>query len=89
MRNVRRRLHALERLPKFEPPPSRREQSRSLALRSLSDRDLSLLIVLSREHKAKRPLREFSEDEAAACAAWETALQAKTAQAERTAGQRG
>jgi hypothetical protein len=95
MRNVRRRLHALERLPQLQPPPSGLEQIRTLALQSLSEKDLELLRAISLEQAAGMPPRELSEQEAAACAAWEAALEMEArrmglrswAEAE-TAGQR-
>ncbi len=69
MRNVRRRLHVLERLPQHRASPSQLEQVTSLALQSLSDQDLKLLST------ARMGRRELSEEEAAACRAWEEALE--------------
>jgi hypothetical protein len=52
MRNVERRLQVLERLPQFQPPPSRLEQIDSLALRQLSDEDLEVMINMTRDLEA-------------------------------------
>ena len=43
MRNVRRRLEMLERLPRYQPPPSLREEIMRLALQTLSQQDLECL----------------------------------------------
>ena len=48
VRNVRRRLDRLERLPQFQPPPSPLEQIRNLALQQMSDEELELMLNMSR-----------------------------------------
>ncbi len=75
MRNVRRRLQVLERLFPFQPAPNQLDNVRSLALQRLSQTDLEMLHALQREQAAGVPPRELSEAEAAACAAWATALE--------------
>jgi hypothetical protein len=90
MRNLRRRLRVLERLPQLQLPPNRLEQIISLALRSLSQEDLELLPV------AEMRARALSDDETGACGAWLHALETEArqagfrsfAEAERTVGQR-
>ena len=96
MRNVRRRLHVLERLPQLQLPPRRLEQIRNLAIPSWSERDLKLLWAISLEPVAEMRPREISEGQAASCVAWGTALKTEDrrigfrslAEAVRTAGQR-
>jgi len=75
MRNVRRRLTVLERLPQFQPAPGPLEQIKVLALQSLSQQDLELLQAISKEQGTELRHRELSEPEAAACAAWGAALE--------------
>ncbi len=74
MRNVRRRLHALERLFPFQTPPSPLEQIRSLALRRLSQPELDLLVSIRRQQSAGAPPIELSQGEVAAYAGWAAAL---------------
>jgi hypothetical protein len=96
MRNVQRRLHILERLPQPQPPPTRIERIKSLALQRLSEQDLELLRAILRGPAAEKRPRELSEMEGAALVAWGTALEAEArrigftswAEAVRTAGQR-
>lgn len=96
MKNVRRRLQVLERLPQLPAPPSVREQITSLALQSLSAQDFELLRDISLAQATGIGYRELSEGEAVARAAWEAALETEArrggfssfAEAERTAGQR-
>jgi len=78
MQKLRQRLHKLERLSQFQPPPSSLELITDLALRSLSSEDLDILQALAKEQAADLPPRELSEPEVAACAAWETALATET-----------
>ena len=78
MQKLRQRLHMLERLSQFQPRPSPLAVITDLALRSLSPQDLDMLQALSKEQAADLPPRVLSEPEAAACAAWETALAAET-----------
>ncbi len=78
MQKLRQRLHMLERLSQFQPPPSSLELITGLALRSLSPQDLDILQALSKEQAADLPPRQLSEPEVAACAAWETALAIET-----------
>ncbi len=73
--NVRQRLQMLERSLQFQPAPSLLEQIKRLALQSLSTQDLDLLRVISEEHASKKRSRELLDTEAAACAAWEAALE--------------
>ncbi len=73
--NVLQRIQMLERSPQFQPAPSSLEQIRSLALQSLSPQDLDLLQAVSAERASEPRPRELSEPEAAACAAWEAALE--------------
>jgi hypothetical protein len=68
MRNVERRLRALERSPQFQPPPSRLEQIEGLALRQLSDEDLEVMINMTRDLEAG-VRSTISERESAAVAA--------------------
>jgi hypothetical protein len=49
MKNVRRRLHVLEQLPQFQPPPSPLGQIEDRALRQISDEDLQVLMNLTRD----------------------------------------
>jgi hypothetical protein len=95
MRNVRRRLHMLERLPQFQPPPSPLEQIRSLALRQVSDEDLELMINMTRD-RDQGVCRALLQSELAALARRAAALETEArhmgfrsfAEAKRHAGQR-
>ena len=49
MKNVRRRLHVLEQLPRFQPPPSPFEQIEDRALRQISDEDLEVMMNMTRD----------------------------------------
>ena len=71
MRNVRRRLYALERLPKHPAQPGALERIKSLALQRLSQEHLELLPVGEFRN------RELSAGETAAWLAWEDALDAE------------
>jgi hypothetical protein len=90
MRNIRRRLRLLERLPKRQPPPNPLEQIMRVAVQSLSDQDLELLRLRAMGQS------ESSDREAAAVLAWEKALELEArrmgfrsfAEAQRTFGQR-
>jgi hypothetical protein len=44
MRNLRRRVHLLERLPQYQLPSNPLEPATSLALPQISDGDLELLM---------------------------------------------
>jgi hypothetical protein len=68
MRNVERRLQVLERLPQFQPPPSRLDQIEDLALRQLSDEDLDVMLKMTRDLEAG-VRTTISERESAAVAA--------------------
>ena len=43
MRDVRRRLEMLERLPRYQPPPSLREEIMRRAIQTLTQQDLECL----------------------------------------------
>ena len=96
MRNVRRRLEKLERLPQPRPAPSPLERIRMLALESLSQQDFELVAALVRKKAAEKQTSELSECEAAVCAAWTDSLEREAqrmgfkslAAAQRATGQR-
>ena len=69
MRNIRRRLEMLERLPRYQPPPSLREEIMRLAIQTLSQQDLECL------PSTESDLTQLSEREVAAYLAWENALE--------------
>lgn len=71
MRNIRRRLEMLERLPRYQSLPSLLEEITGLALQRLSQQDLECLPT------AGSGLTQLSKREAAACLAWEDALEAE------------
>jgi hypothetical protein len=95
MRNVRRRLQVLERLPQLQPPPSPLEQIGSLALKQMSDEDLALMITMARD-RVRGVCRTLLPSESAALAAHSAALETEArrmgfrslAEAERIAGPR-
>jgi hypothetical protein len=76
MRNVERRLRVLERLPQFQPPPSRLEQIEGLALRQISDEDLEVLMNMTRDLEAG-VRTTISERESAAVAAQNAARESE------------
>ena len=95
MRNMRWRLHRLERLPQLQPPPGPLEQIERLALRHLSDDDLKVMIVMTSD--LERGVRStISERESAVVAAQNAAREAEArlagfrcwAEAQRKGGQR-
>lgn len=47
MRNMRRRLHKLERSSHFQPPPSPIQEIQHRALRSVSNEDLGLMKLIA------------------------------------------
>ena len=93
MRNMRRRLDALERLPQFQPPPSPLEQIRKLAEDQMSDADLELLLNMFRDQE-RGVCRPRLPSEVAALARHDAALETEAqrmgfkscADAERRAG---
>jgi hypothetical protein len=93
MKNVRRRLHVLEQLPQFQPPPSRLEQIEDLALRQISDEDLEVMKNMTRDLVAG-VRRTISERESAMLVAHSAARETAArrmgfksfAQAERNGG---
>jgi hypothetical protein len=48
LRNLRRRLERLERLPQFQPPPSPLDEIARLAPPQLSNEELELMILMLR-----------------------------------------
>ena len=62
MRNVERRLRLLERSPRYKLPPTPLEQIESLALRQVSDEDLKVMMILSKDREAGMD-RPFTESE--------------------------
>ena len=52
MRNLRRRIHVLERLPQFQSPADPLEQAKSLALQQVSDVNLELPMAVVRDQEA-------------------------------------
>jgi hypothetical protein len=64
MKDVRRRLHVLEQLPQFQPPPSPLEQIENRALRQISDEDLEVMKNMTRDLVAG-VRRRISERESA------------------------
>jgi hypothetical protein len=76
MRNMRRRLQLLERLPQFQPPPSPLEQIKELALKQLSDEDLALMKDMIRGWD-KRVCWALSPSESAAVTSHHAALDAE------------
>jgi hypothetical protein len=90
MRNVRRRLEILERLPQYQPPPSLREEIIRLALQTLAQEDLEYL------PSTESDPTQLSEREVAAYLAWENALEVEArrmglnsfAEAQQTKGRR-
>lgn len=93
MRNVERRVQVLERLPQFQPPPSRLEQIENRALRHISDEDLEVMINLTRDLDAG-VCQTISERESAMLAVHNAACETEArrmgfrsfAQAKRSAG---
>jgi hypothetical protein len=93
MKNVRRRLHVLEQLPQFQPPPSPLEQIEDRALRQISDEDLEVMMNMTRDLVAG-VRRTISERESAMLAAHKAARETEArrmgfrsfAQAKRSAG---
>jgi len=94
MKNMRRRLDVLERLPQFQPPPSPVEQIWHLALQKLSNEDLALLTMLTRGRDAGSYWTR-SQSESEVVAACEAAVETEARQmgfrsfadAKRIAGQ--
>ena len=74
MLKVHRRLHILEQLPRFHPPPGLLEQIKRSALSTLSQEELDVLGTIAEEQAAGLPPREWSERESAALMAWDAAL---------------
>ena len=68
MTNMQRRLHKLEQLPQFQPPPSPFEQIKARAMRQVSDEDLDLMRVMATDAAAGVG-RALSERESAVLAA--------------------
>jgi len=93
MKNVRRRLHVLEQLPQFQPPPSPLEQIEDRALRRISDDELEVMINMTRDLVAG-VRQTISERESAAVAALNATRETEArqmgfrsfAQAKRSAG---
>jgi hypothetical protein len=93
VKNVRRRLHVLEQLPQFQPPPSPLEQIEDRALRQISDEDLEVLINMTRDLEAG-VRRTVSERESAMLVVRNAVLETEArrmgfksfAQAKRSAG---
>lgn len=96
IQNLRGRLNKLERSPQAQRRPTRLELIKSVALNNLDSDDLEVLLLIAKEQAAQKPLREFSEREAAACAGWNAALETQArrmgfktcAEAEKAEGQR-
>jgi len=74
MLKVHRRLHILEQLPRFHPPPCLLEQVKRSALRSLSQEELDVLGTIAEEQAAGLPPRKWSERQSAALMSWDAAL---------------
>jgi hypothetical protein len=95
MKNLQRRLHKLEQMPQFQPPPSLLKQIENLALAQICYEHLVLLDILGTDLKAGVE-RVVSESELEAVAAQNAALEAAArqmgfksyAQAERRGGRR-
>jgi hypothetical protein len=93
MKNVRRRLHVLEQLPQFQPPPSSLEQIENRALRQISDEDLEVMMNMTRDLVAG-VRQTISERESAMLAVHDAAREMEArrmgfrsfAQAKRSAG---
>jgi hypothetical protein len=93
MKNVRRRLYALEQLAQFHPPPSPLEQIENGALRQISDEDLEVMIKMTRDLEAG-VRQTISERESAMLVAHNAARETEArrmgfrsfAQAKRSAG---
>jgi hypothetical protein len=93
MRNMRRRLDALEHLLQFQPPPSPLQQIGQLALQLMSDADLEQMMTMARNRDAG-VCRTPSESESAVMAGYEAALETEArrmgfksmAEAERRGG---
>lgn len=47
MRNMRRRLHKLERLPQYQPPPGPLREIEHRALHQVSNEDLTLMKLIA------------------------------------------
>jgi hypothetical protein len=92
MRNMLRRLQALERLPQFQPPPSPLEQIRKLALDQMSHEDLEVIIHMVERDRGESQI--LLPSEVAALARRSAALETEArrmgftsfADAERRAG---
>src|ERR1700733_1130231 len=78
MRNVRRRLDVLERLPQFQPPPSQLDQIGSRAAAQLSNEELDLMI-----HMLKRDGGECRPQSPSELAAMATHAAARDTEAQR------
>jgi hypothetical protein len=93
MRNMRRRLHKLEQLPQFQPPPSPIQEIERLAVRRLSDEELEVMINMTRDLEAG-VRQAISEAESAVVAVYDAAFDTEArrmgfssfAEAQREAG---
>jgi hypothetical protein len=52
MKNLQRRLHKLEQMPQFQPPPSPRKQFEERVVRRISNEDLDLMIAMATDAEA-------------------------------------
>ena len=61
MKDMQRRLHKLEQMPQFQPPPSPLKQIEERAIRQVSNEDLDSMIVMATasEAGAERALSEM------------------------------
>src|SRR5580658_1161813 len=73
MKNVQQRLHRLEQLVQFQPPLGPLDLIKGRAIESLPTPELEVVWVLLLVRQ--RDARELSEDEAAACAAWQASIE--------------
>jgi hypothetical protein len=82
MKNVRRRIHALERLPQFQPPPNPLEQANRPTQQQSSCENLELLMGEARDQEAGS-YRTLTHTESAAVTAFTVApdLQCQARQA--------
>ena len=76
MRNIQRRLHKLEQLPRCQPPPSLIQEIGRLALRRLSNEELEVMINMRRALEAG-VRQAMSERESTVVATYEAILEAE------------
>lgn len=52
MRDMRKRLYVLEKLPQFQPPPTPLQQIKTRVIQQTSNEDLDLMMIMTRDLEA-------------------------------------